>query len=83
MFTYGLAWAVNHGFLPAEPYTSMVAAAWNGLATVSLQPNGLVGWCQPPNGEPAPATQTDTSDFCVGQFLLAGHEVIRMFNKQQ
>lgn len=78
MFTFALAWGVNNGVLDAATYTPVVAAAWNGLSTVALQPNGLVGWCQPPDGQPHPATQTDTSDFCVGQFLLAGSEVFKL-----
>jgi rhamnogalacturonyl hydrolase YesR len=37
LITYALAWGVNNGYLPATPYTDVVAAGWNGLATVSQQ----------------------------------------------
>jgi hypothetical protein len=77
-FTYGLAYGVNAGILPAAEYTPVVAAAWAGLASIALQPNGLVGWCQPAAGSPGPALQNSTSDFCVGQFLLAGSQVLRL-----
>ena len=79
MFTAGIAWGVRAGVLPAATYTPVVAAAWAGLQTISLQPSGLVGWCQPADGQPHAATQTDTSDFCVGQFLLAGAETVQLF----
>jgi len=77
-FTYALAWGVNNGVLDAATYTPVVAAAWAGLAGTALQPSGRVGWCQPPNGQPNAATANDTSDFCVGQFLLAGSEVFKL-----
>lgn len=83
MFTYALAWGVNNGLLDAATYTPIVLKAWQGLSTISLQPSGLVGWCQPPNGQPAPAKITDTSDFCVGQFLLAGSEVAKLVAAMQ
>ncbi len=74
-FTFALAWGVNNGILDAATYTPVVLKAWQGLTTLALQPNGFVGYCQPPNGQPAPASPTDTSDFCVGQWLLAGSQV--------
>ncbi len=79
LMTHALAWAVNEGVLPRDPFEGVVAAAWAGLANIALQPSGLVGWCQPPNGQPAPATQNSTSDFCVGAFLMAGAETARLF----
>lgn len=66
------------GLLSSAVYTPVVAKAWQGLSTIALQPNGFVGYCQPPNGQPAPAYSNQTSDFCVGQFLLAGSEVSKM-----
>jgi unsaturated rhamnogalacturonyl hydrolase len=76
-FTFGLAYGVNAGILDKATYAPIVAAAWAGLAGISLQPSGLVGWCQPVGAGPAPATQNSTSEFCVGAFLLAGSEVYR------
>ena len=78
LFTYAMAWAVRNGVLDKAVYTPIVYAAWAGLAGTSLQPNGLVGWCQPANGQPAGTTQNSTSDFCVGNFLMAGAEVYRL-----
>ncbi len=77
-YTYALAWGVNNGVLPAATYTPVVLSAWAGLSSVALQSDGVVGWCQPEAGSPGPATVNSTSDFCVGQFLLAGSEVLKL-----
>ena len=80
LFTFALAWGVNNGLLVREEYENTIINAWNGLTTISIQSNGLLGYCQPPNGQPANATSTDTSDFCVGQFLLAGSELYKFYS---
>ena len=43
-----------------------------------LTPNPPPPRAEPPNGQPNGALPTDTSDFCVGQFLLAGSEVFKL-----
>lgn len=78
MFTFGLAHGINHGYLSRSQFLPVVLKAWQGLSTIALHDSGLVGYCQPVGGGPANATSTDTSDFCVGQFLLAGSEVARL-----
>jgi len=77
-FTFAIAYGINTGLLDAATYTPVAAAAWAGLVSISLQPSGLVGWCQPPGGAPGTETATSTSDFCVGQFLLAGSEMYKL-----
>jgi hypothetical protein len=37
-----------------------------------------VGYCQPVGGSPGPTSPTNTSDFCVGLFLLAASEVLKL-----
>ena len=74
-YTFMMATAVKRGWLDAATFAPAIASAWRGLSTVALQPGGLVGWCQPADGQPHPAQQNSTSDFCVGQFLLAGSAV--------
>ena len=76
-FTFAISYALSQGLLDAATYGPVVEKAWGGLSTVSLQASGLVGWCQPVGGGPAPATATSTSDFCVGAFLLAGSQVYK------
>jgi len=78
LFTFALAYGVNEGILPEAPYRAQALAGWHGLSTISLQSDGLVGYCQQAAGSPGPATPTSTTDYCVGQFLLAGSEIWRM-----
>ena len=78
-FCYGLAWGINAGLLPAAEYTPVVAKAWNWLSTTALHADGLVGNCQPEAAAPGnDIGSTSTSDFCVGQFLLAAGQVSRL-----
>jgi len=74
-FTYGLAWGIRSGLLPAAAYTNSVILAWNGLTNLALNANGLVGWVQGVGGAPAATTATTTTDFGVGAFLLACSEI--------
>jgi hypothetical protein len=78
LFTYGLAWGVNNGVLPAKVFTPAVNRAWTGLTTKALQPSGLLGYVQGPATGPRggqPVTATSTAAYGVGAFLLAGTQV--------
>ena len=77
-FAHAIAYGVNAGLLDAATYSPVVEAAWAGLTTISLQPGGLLGWCQPAGAAPGTETQTSTSDFCVGLFLIAGAEIYKL-----
>ena len=75
LFTYGLAWGINNGVLPAKVYQPAVERAWKGLTTKALQPSGLLGYVQGPATGPRdgqPVTATSTAAYGVGAFLLAG-----------
>lgn len=74
MFAYG----IRAGLLPASTYLPVVAAAWGGLTTTSINPDGSLAYCQPVGDKPAAAGVNDTSDFCAGLVLLAGAEVYRL-----
>jgi unsaturated rhamnogalacturonyl hydrolase len=85
LFAYGLAWGIRNGHLDAATYGPALKAAWNGLLTLALQSNGLLGYVQNtgdrPCTGPAPLTATTLAnfdDYGVGCFLLAGSEVYRL-----
>ena len=78
MFTFGLAAGINSGYLDRDTYITPTLRAWEGMLAQALSPSGHVGYCQPVGGGPANATAKDTSDFCVGQFLLAASEIARL-----
>lgn len=71
-FTFGIAFGINNGLLDKSTYAPVVAKSWKFMSTTALQPSGLYGYCQPVGGSPEHnINPTSTSDFCVGQFLLA------------
>lgn len=80
MFVFGYAYGVRTGLLPSATYMPVLTAGWNGLATISQQPDGMVGYCQPVGASPAPTSANTTSSFCTGQFLLAGSEIYKLFS---
>jgi len=80
-FTFALAWGINNGFLDEATYRPVVEKAWNGMVEDAVHPDGKVGYCQraatsPEGGQPIGFD--DTTDICVGAFLLAGSEVVKM-----
>jgi rhamnogalacturonyl hydrolase YesR len=52
LITYALASGIARGILDRATYLPAVARAWQGLTTISLQPNGFVTNCQGPGGSP-------------------------------
>jgi rhamnogalacturonyl hydrolase YesR len=81
LFTYGMAWGINKGHLPAATYLPVVTKAWNGLIHTALHPDGLLGYVQgtgskPADGQPVGYDATpDFDDFGLGAFLLAGSQM--------
>jgi rhamnogalacturonyl hydrolase YesR len=84
LFTYGMAWGINHGHLSRERFGPVVAKAWNAMVRDSLHKDGMLGYVQGTGKEPAdgqPVTYDeipDFEDFGVGCFLLAGSEVFKL-----
>jgi rhamnogalacturonyl hydrolase YesR len=86
LFTYGMAWGINKGYLDINAYLPTVINGWNALATGALHhstgaDNGFLGYVQGTGSKPAssqPVTYTSVpnfDDFGVGLFLLAGSQV--------
>jgi len=77
LITYGLAWGVNHGVLDPGTYLPVIARAWKGMVAIAVAPDGKLGYIQPVGTGPArSATTSDSYDFGIGAFLLAGSEVV-------
>lgn len=84
LFTYGMAWAINHNLVDGKKYRPIVAKAWHALLNDAVTPTGFLGYVQGTGKEPKdsqPVTQDSVpnfEDFGLGCFLLAGTEVYRM-----
>jgi opacity protein-like surface antigen len=79
LFTHGMAWGVRAGLLDAAEYAPTLERAWRCLSKTSLQPGGLVGYCQPVGYEPGRNVRQDsTSSFCTGQFIMAASSLSRI-----
>jgi len=84
LFTYGMAWGINNGYLDRKKYLPIVIKAWNAMAKESVHSNGFLGYVQGTGKEPKesqPVTfdrEPDFEDFGLGCFLLAGSEVYKL-----
>jgi rhamnogalacturonyl hydrolase YesR len=84
LFIYGLAWGINHGYLPAKKYTPVITKAWDAIIKEAVHSNGFLGYVQgtgkePKDGQPVSYTSVpDFEDYGLGCFLLAGSEVYKM-----
>ena len=76
-FTYGLAFGVNRGLLPANDYVPAIAKGWNALAR-AVAASGRLGWVQQVSDRPEAVSPDDTHYYGVGAFLLAAAEVARL-----
>ena len=84
-FTYGLGWGIRTGLLDSATYSPVLQKAWNGLSTVALQSDGLLGYTQSTGDQPCTDTTAlaatklaNFDDYGVGGFLLAGSEVYQL-----
>ena len=77
LFVFGLAWGLNHGLLDPDVFRPALFRGWHGLVT-RVQPNGFVGFVQPPGSAPGQLSADSGHDYGTGAFLLAGSEVLRV-----
>lgn len=84
LFVYGIAWGINKGILPDDPYRPAVIKAWNVMVKKAVHKNGFLGYVQstgkePSDGQPITYDKVPNfEDFGLGCFLLAGSEVYKM-----
>ncbi len=77
LFTYAMAWGINHDVLDRRTYLPRVERGWAGLAA-KIQPNGLLGYAQRAGDQPVPSAPDDHALYGTGAFLLAGVEVMAL-----
>ena len=76
-FTYGLAWGINQGLLPAKIYGPAVDKGWSALER-AVREDGKLGWVQQVGVAPDKVEPDDTQLYGVGAFLMAASEVARL-----
>jgi unsaturated rhamnogalacturonyl hydrolase len=77
LITYALAYGINQGLLDRATYQPVVFSAWKAI-TQQVNAQGRVGYIQATGSAPAAATATETHDYGVGAFVLAGSEIYKM-----
>jgi rhamnogalacturonyl hydrolase YesR len=83
-FTYGIARALQLGYIPAADragYLKVVKNSWGWLSKTALHSNGLVGYVQGPSSHPSqhqPISPNATTNYGTGAFLMAGYEVAKL-----
>jgi hypothetical protein len=77
LFTYALAWGVNHGILDRATYLPHVLRGWAGL-NGHILPNGQLGAVQKTGDQPVPTAPDDVGMYGTGAFLLAGAEIMQL-----
>ncbi len=78
-FCYALAWGVNNGLLDRERFMPVVLKAWEGLVW-AVDDDGRLGWVQAVGHDPREVLESDTMEYGVAAFLLAGSEIIKLAN---
>jgi unsaturated rhamnogalacturonyl hydrolase len=84
LFTYGMAWGINHGILKKKTYLPIITKAWNAMSAECLHKDGMLGFVQgtgkePKDGQPVSYdNMPDFEDYGLGCFLLAGSEVYKL-----
>jgi rhamnogalacturonyl hydrolase YesR len=77
LMTFAMAWGINNGILDSATYRPVVENGWAGLVA-NVNAAGMLEYVQAAGSAPALAKQTDTFDYGVGAFLLAGSEVAKL-----
>ena len=84
LFTYGMAWGVNHGVLSKKKYLPVIKKAWNAMSKESVHTNGFLGYVQGTGKQPSDSQPVgydripNFEDYGLGCFLLAGSEVYQL-----
>ena len=81
-FTYMMAYGINEGLLDPAVYGPVIEAAWEGLVTIAVHPDGKLGYVQPVGAGPAAADYESTQVYGVGGFLMAGSEMYKYYHAQ-
>lgn len=80
-FVYALSWGINHELLDPTIFLPVVAKGWSALIQATNS-QGRLEYVQPMGIQPGKATAETTEPFGIGAFLLAGHEIFTLSQRQ-
>jgi rhamnogalacturonyl hydrolase YesR len=84
LFTYGLCWGLNQGYLPPDSFLIPARKAWAAISREAIHDNGFIGWTQgtgddPSDGQPLSYDKVPNfEDFGAGCVLLAAAESYKL-----
>ncbi|WP_206610305.1 glycoside hydrolase family 88 protein [Croceibacterium ferulae] len=82
LFTYALAWGVNHGLLDRATVTPHVQRGWAALNRHIL-PDGQLGHAQRTGDQPVNTSAEDTGPYANGAYILASLELADLASGKQ
>jgi len=82
LFTYALAWGVNHGLLDREAVTPHVLKGWAALNRHIL-PGGQLGHAQRTGDQPVNTSAEDTGPYANGAYIMASLEMADLASGEQ
>jgi len=83
LFTYGMAWGINKGYLNKQKFLPAVIKAWNAMS-LCVHQDGFLGYVQGTGKEPKDSQPVgydhvpDFEDFGLGCFLLGASEIYKL-----
>jgi len=83
LFTYGMAWGINQGYLDRKKFLPAIIKAWDAMSKC-VHLNGFLGYVQGTGKEPKDSQPVgydnipDFEDFGLGCFLLGASEVYKL-----
>lgn len=81
LITYALAWGINKGLLDESVYKKPVIKAWESMVKC-VSAEGRLGYVQMVGQKPEKISPESTEIFGSGAFLMAGAEMVRLFENQ-
>jgi rhamnogalacturonyl hydrolase YesR len=84
LFTYGLCWGLNQGYLARDSFLLPARKAWAAISREAIHNNGFIGWSQgtgddPSDGQPLSYDKVPNfEDFGAGCVLLAAAESYKL-----
>ena len=82
LFTFGMAWGINHGLLDRSVYGPVVVRGWSAMLS-HHRADGLPGYVQAVGDQPVPAKPDGTQVYATGGYLMAATQLQKLAPLEQ